>query len=79
MARLPKKTSPQAEALAAEIRKDYGGMLNLSGVKQVLGVTDDRTAKKFLEGVPYYDVNGRARWMVTDVARKLDEARCMTC
>lgn len=79
MARLSKKTSPQAAVLADELRKNYGGMLNLAGVKQVLGVTDDRTAKKFLEGVPHYDINGRARWMVTDVARKLDEARCATC
>lgn len=79
MARLSKKTSPQAMVLADELRKKYGGMLNLTGVKQVLGVADDRTAKKFLEGVPHYDINGRARWMVTDVARKLDEARCTTC
>lgn len=76
MARLSKKTSPETEMLAAEIRRDYGGMLNLTGVRKLLGVTDDRTAKKFLEGIPSYDINGRARWMALDIARKLEEVRC---
>lgn len=76
MARPAKKRNPAAEALADEIRRDYGGMLSLRGVKQVLGVSDDRTAKKFLEGIPSYDINGRARWMVSDVAQRIAEARC---
>lgn len=74
--RLSKKTSPETEALADEIRRDYGGMLNVTAVRKLLGVTDDRTAKRFLEGVPSYNINGRARWMALDVARKLEESRC---
>lgn len=78
MPRLKKSLSPEAQELADEIRKNYGGMLTLHGVCQLLGVKDNRTAKTFLDGVPRYDVNGKPRWMVSDVARRLDEARCRT-
>lgn len=78
MPRLKKSLSPEAQAIADDIRKSYGGMLSLSGVCQLLGVTDNRTAKKFLDGVPCFNVNGRERWMAADLARRLDEARCRT-
>lgn len=76
MPRLKKSLSPEAQTLAEEIRKNYGGMLSLASVCQLLGVTDNRTAKKFLIGVPTFNVNGRERWMAADIARRLDEARC---
>lgn len=76
MPRLKKSLSPEAQTLADEIRKNYGGMLALSSVCQLLGVADNRTAKKFLDGVPCFNVNGRERWMAADIARRLDEVRC---
>lgn len=75
---MPKVTynlpTPDKELVSA-IKKDYGGMLTLTQVCGVLGVSRD-TARKFMQGVPAYNINGRRRWSATDVARRLTEVRC---
>lgn len=62
--------------LAADIRRNYGGMLNLTAVAKLLNRHRD-TARKFMDGVPAYNINGRRYWSATDVARRLMEVR--TC
>lgn len=69
--------SPVEDEIAAEIRANYGGMLALAAVQDFLGVKDCRTARRFLDGVPVYNVNGRNKWRASDVAHKLAEVQCV--
>lgn len=62
------------KALVDEIRRNYGGMLNLTAVAALLNRHRD-TARKFMDGVPAYNINGRRYWTATDVARRLAEVR----
>lgn len=74
---MPKVTymSPAVDKeLAADIRRNYGGMLNLTAVAKLLNRHRD-TARKFMDGVPAYNINGRRYWMAADVARRLEEVK----
>lgn len=77
MPRVKLLRNPIEDEIAEEIRRNYGGMLKLSSVKEVLGVKDYRTALRFLDGVPNYDINGYKRWMASDVAHRLAEVRSL--
>jgi len=75
MPKTRKLLSPAAEAIADEIRDNFGGMLTVQTMTKFFNCKDRRTAAKFLEDIPCYNINGRKQWMVSDVARKLDEVR----
>lgn len=75
MPRVKLARNPVEDEIAEEIRRDYGGLLNLTAVQKFLGVKDCRTALRFLEGVPSYDINGRNKWRASDIAHKLVEVR----
>lgn len=62
------------KALVDDIRRNYGGMLNLTAVAALLNLHRD-AARKFMDGVPAYNINGRRYWTATDVARRLAEVR----
>lgn len=62
------------KALVEDIRRNYGGMLNLTAVARLLNCCRD-TARKFMTGVPAYNINGRRYWTATDVARRLEDTR----
>jgi hypothetical protein len=49
-------------------------MLNLTAVAKLLNRHRD-TARKFMDGVPAYNINGRRYWSATDVARRLEEVK----
>lgn len=66
----PMMTS-EIEQKANEIRKNYGGMLDLHGVTLLLGVKNPRTATRWLADVDAVMVNGRKRWQAADLARKI--------
>ncbi len=68
--------NPVEDAIAEEIRRNYGGMMSLIAVQNFLGVKDGRTALRFLSGVPSYDINGSSKWRASDVAHKLAEVQC---
>lgn len=75
MPRVKLMRNPAEDAIADEIRRNYGGMLSVNDLMRFLNVNDRRTAQKFVSDVPYYDVNGRRKWMASDVARKVAEVR----
>ena len=59
--------------LAREIRDSFGGasILDVDQVRQTLGVKSRNTALKFLDGLVPTRVNGKRRWLVSDVACKI--------
>lgn len=75
MSRSKLMRDPAEDVIAEEIRKNYGGMMNLATVQSFLGVKDCRTARRFLNGVTSYSINGRSMWMASDIAHRLVEVR----
>ncbi len=70
-----KKPLTQAEEMTAkEIKKSYGGTLSIQGVMGYLGMSR-RATEKFLKDVDSIVVNGRKRYMATDLARKIESCR----
>lgn len=73
-----KKPLTQAEEMTAkEIKKSYGGTLNLQNVMSFMGIsrhTAER-AERFVADMDYILVNGRKRYMATDLARKIESCR----
>ena len=73
---MPARRVPEWEKEKREdLRKRYGGMLNLTDVQKELGLRDPKTARAFLAGVPSTVVCRRRKWAVEDLARKLYEER----
>lgn len=74
---MPKVKNPltQAEEMTAkEIKKSYGGTLNLQNVMSFMGISR-HTAERFVADMDYILVNGRKRYMATDLARKIESCR----
>lgn len=74
MPRVKRPLTADGEAIAEEIRKEYGGMLTVEQVMRLIGVSRN-TAKKWLFDVPAVNINGRSKYMVSDLARKIDLCR----
>ena len=74
MPRVTYTSPPVSKALVDDIRRSYGGMLNLTAVAKLLNRHRD-TACKSIGGVLAYNINGRRYWTATDVARRLEESR----
>lgn len=68
MPKLKKFKPPEQEAREAELRKLYGGMMDISNVCVELGHVDRRTASKWVSGVPAVRVNKQLRFRVADIA-----------
>lgn len=66
--------NPRQIDLEEDIRSRYGGMLTLADVAREIGVTDRKAAQHFLRDVAAYEINGRKRYRVPDVARKILDA-----
>lgn len=77
---MPKlRRSSREEEIATEMRRFYGGMLCVEDVRRELGAKDRRTAERFMDGVNPINVNGRKKWRVGDVAKRIYEKECVTC
>ena len=77
---MPKlRRSAREEEIATEMRRFYGGMLCVEDVRKELGAKDRRTAEKFMDGIPPINVNGRKKWRVGDVAKRIHEQEVATC
>lgn len=59
----------------ADLRQRHGGKLGLSEIKDELGVKDPKTARKWLDGLPFSYVGNRKKWDVEDIAKRLYEQR----
>lgn len=60
-------------AIERELRENYGGHMTKKQVAVEMGfsVQDYTAVNKWLDGVRYVDVNGRKKWPVREVARKI--------
>ena len=74
MPKVKKPLSVQGEMTAMDIKKSYGGTLSIQGVMSYLGMSR-RATEKFLKDVDAIVVNGRKRYMATDLARKIESCR----
>ena len=74
MPRIRKPLTQAEEMTAKEIRKNYGGTLNLQNVMSYMGISR-HTAERFVADMDYILVNGRKRYMATDLARKIESCR----
>lgn len=60
--------------IAADIRAQYGNLLNTSQAARYLG-QDRRTTRIFLRGLDVYKTGKERCYLATDIARRLDECR----
>lgn len=74
MPKIGRMTDTQ-RALADDLRKQYGGAMTLTQVGESLGTNSPHTARKWTADIPYYLINGRKKYLVGDVARKLGDCR----
>lgn len=75
---MPKLTrlTDRERALADELQRTYGvSALTLVQVSKVIGVKSDNTARAWTRDLPYVMIGGRKKYMVSDVAKKIDSAR----
>lgn len=75
MPKLKKFKSPEQEAREAELRKLYGGMMDIADICTELGNVDRRTASKWVSGVPGVRVNKQLRFRVADIAEREYQCR----
>ena len=70
-----KKFLTAAEEFTAEqIKKEYGAMLTIRDVMAFFGFSRS-SAERYLSGVDAIKVNGKKRYMATDLARKIEAGR----
>lgn len=75
MPRVKRSLSPQEEETALEIRRYYGGMLDLTKIMELLGNVSRHTAEKWVTDVDAINVNGRKKYLPADLARKIEAQR----
>lgn len=74
MPKITRATESQ-KYIADELRKIYGGALTLAQVKETIGAKSANTARAWVENIPYVVINGRKKWLTSDIAKKIDDAR----
>ena len=57
--------------LETDIRSRHKVILTLADVGREIGINKRESVLKFLEGLPAYEINGRRRWRIADIARRL--------
>lgn len=72
--------TPGMKSLEKTIIDLFGLSLNMADLLKVLGLKDRGQAKVWLEHeqIPAIEVNGRKRWLATDVARALENSKFRT-
>lgn len=60
--------------IAAEIRSQYGNLINLANAAKFLGMHRE-TAREFLKDVDCYKTGKEHKFLATDIARKLDSCK----
>lgn len=67
------RMSERQREIVEILRRDYATLLTLADVGRIIGTTDQRTTKKYVEGLRTTDVNGRRKWLIDDIARRIYE------
>lgn len=72
--------TPGTKALEDKLIDRYGFCLTMKALLEALGMRDRGQAKIWLdrENIQAVDVNGRDRWLATDVAQALERSKCRT-
>lgn len=65
----------QEEFTAEQIKKDCGALLCIKDVMAYFHFSRS-TAERYLQDVDSIEVNGKKRYMATDLARKIEKGRC---
>lgn len=60
--------------IAADIRRQYGNLLNTTQAAAYLG-QDRKTTRRFLAGLDMYKTGKEHCYLAIDIARRLDEVR----
>lgn len=70
---MPKLTrmSEEAKDFAALLHKQGFYLLSLEEIRQLIGARSPDTARKWVHDLPAREVNGRRKWLVSDVAQKI--------
>lgn len=65
--------------IAADIRKRFGGknMLTITEVADYMGYKRTDPVKPFLSDIDCYNAGGQKKYLVIDIARKLDECKTL--
>lgn len=58
-----------------DIRSQYGNMVNITEAGKLLGYSDRTATKRFLEGLPIYDLGKEKKYMAIDIAKRIDSAK----
>lgn len=76
----PQAKTPAMKKLEDKLIELYGVSLNMVSLLQVLGLKDRRQAKVWLERehIQAMEINGRPRWLATDIARALENSKFRT-
>ena len=71
---MPARKIPQTERdISDALRSMYGGMMTLTDIGQELGISHRDSIVRWITGMPCVKINGRKKWMVKDVARRINE------
>lgn len=69
------RATEQQKLFAEELRQLYGGALTLAQVGKTIGARSKDTQRAWTKDVPYVMINGRKKWLVSDVAKKICDSR----
>ena len=61
--------------LLADLRAQYGNMLNIGEATEAIGYSDRNAAKKFFAGLPLYDMGKEKKFLAIDVAKRIDAVK----
>lgn len=61
-------------AIAEDIRRQYGNLLNTTQAAKYLG-QDPRTTRNFLKGLDTYRTGREVCYLAIDIAKRLDQRR----
>lgn len=64
------KTLRQME-IEEDLRTRHTGLMTVGQVGKELGIKKRAYIIAFMDGVPVYPLNGRRRWRIADVAKRL--------
>lgn len=68
---MPKIIRQEVKELEEELRKQYGGMMTCQDIIRELGGRHHTVGEKWVADIPYTIVNGRKKWRVSKVAKKI--------
>lgn len=60
--------------ILTDIRSQYGNMVNIREACEILGFKDRTATKRFLSGLPVYDMGKEKKYLAIDIAKRIGSA-----